>query len=189
MFPAPPVTRIFFIRLIDKNWFWSGLNIQKGDWCVKGIWPQNTGLVWRPFRPDQGGFRGREAENTLLLLEILYPGKKFRNQTFRRKTLVSLAISVWLLKFKHFTYKLIPGTMVKRRILTFESVNADTSRAQWPNEGRPEAIRRRLHCNAGDSVHVSQELPRRIFITNANWESDPNSAWQRAPMGVSSYER
>ena len=52
----------------------------------------------------RGDFRGREVENTLLLLEMLYPREKFRNQTFRKKTLVPLAISVWFLKFKPFTY-------------------------------------------------------------------------------------
>jgi hypothetical protein len=46
----------------DKNSLWGGLNIQKGQLCVKVILAQDLGFVWGLFSGVSGDFRGRGGE-------------------------------------------------------------------------------------------------------------------------------
>jgi hypothetical protein len=42
--------------LIDKNWLWGELNIQKGELCVKGFLAQHLGIGWGHFQQGLGEF-------------------------------------------------------------------------------------------------------------------------------------
>jgi len=54
-----PFHHIAILLLIDKNSLPGGLNIQKGQLCVKGNLAQDLGFVWGLFRGDSGDFLGR----------------------------------------------------------------------------------------------------------------------------------
>jgi hypothetical protein len=53
---------VHLLIIIDKNSLWGGLNIQKRQFCVKGILAQDLGFVWGAFQRGFGGIFGLEVE-------------------------------------------------------------------------------------------------------------------------------